>query len=676
MFNSLPLLRLIKFFTAFLFVFFTGFVGAQSEETLLNLDFKSVDFTKTTEINLDSNWEFYWNELLAPKELKIKNPTAVVRLKNWTEFKDSDNKRLPSLGFATYKLRFSLAEKRPNLSLYIPRVLSSYKLWINGVLISEMGKVGRSKSETTHRRFTKIIPLNSEKSDFEIVLQVANFYNKKGGIIEPIILGTSEKLFFRKFLQITADMIFIGSIGFIGIFFLLFYVLYWNKDKAVLYFSILCIAISYHTLNDRYAPLTVLFDSISWVLVAKIEYLSIHIAGIFASLFFATTLAEFHQRKYLKIIITSMSSISFLVLVLPPPYFTEMIFPFLVLMLINGIYVIVMIVKAIIAKNKSSVLLFISMILATFNFLAHILFFLSENEHALIFVKFGYVFVFLLLSMLLMLRFSISFKELEKSKELVLQQQKEILITSKELTNVNLKLEENLALLKNYNTELNDFNHIVSHDLKTPLIAVFSLVSFIEEDLKETLTDETKYHLILLKNVVSKMEASIKGLLKYSKAAKGNKKNEFFSITNLLNKVSEVIDYQRNSDINILFEDVEIYANKIELEHVFQNLISNAIKYNDKKKTIVTILLKQTPKEYVFTVSDNGPGIDKKYHKKIFEIYSQLQDNKENDFESSGVGLAIVKKIISKNYGKIMVISEKNKGLTIHFTWKIPKKPN
>jgi light-regulated signal transduction histidine kinase (bacteriophytochrome) len=284
-------------------------------------------------------------------------------------------------------------------------------------------------------------------------------------------------------------------------------------------------------------------------------------------------------------------------------------------------------------------------------------------------VNFGYIVVFLLLSMLLMKRFSDSFQELERSKELALQQKKEILIKSGQVSNLNQELEQNLKLLENFNTELDDFNHIVSHDLKSPLIAVHALVSFIEEDLKTTIDEETKNHLNLLKDVVSKMDALINGLLEYSKVARGNKTKEFFSLHDLLNKVQKVVDYQNKSTINLLDEDFEIFANKIELEHVFQNLISNSIKHTDKGHAIINISTSKLPKEYVFSVSDNGPGIDQKYHTKIFKMFSQLNVN--DDVESTGIGLAIVKKIISENHGVISVGAAEGTGVKINFSWRI-----
>jgi light-regulated signal transduction histidine kinase (bacteriophytochrome) len=209
----------------------------------------------------------------------------------------------------------------------------------------------------------------------------------------------------------------------------------------------------------------------------------------------------------------------------------------------------------------------------------------------------------------------------------------------------------------------------VSHDLKSPLIALHALASFIEEDLKMTMDKETKNNLILLKDVVSKMDALINGLLKYSKIAKGNKSKELFSLNELLSSVRTVVDYQNKSTINLPEQDLEIHANKVELDHVFQNLISNAIKHNDKEHAIINISVAKQSKEYVFSVRDNGPGIDAKYHTKVFKMFSQLNVN--NDIESTGIGLAIVNKIIYENHGVVSIESEKGSGLKISFSWRI-----
>ena len=658
-------------YCCFLFFFLThdSFGIEQQKNDATAIDLQKTPINKNTEIALGAGWSFYWNQLIEPGNFKEKNPFTIVSLANWTEFNLSNKDKVPSFGYATYRLKVLIPKERAHVSLYIPAAYSSSKIWINGQFFSETGRVGTNKEETLHRRFSQIIPLNTDETDFEIVIQVANFYHSKAGIAMPLILGASHHLHALKSKRIMADMIFIGCLGFIGVFFLFFFLLYWNKDQAILYFAILCISLSYMALCDRYAPFTVIFESVRFGLLTKIEYISLFSAGMSASLFFNNIFSNFIYKAYSKIIICSFLALVLFIIFLAAPHFTKLLLPFLILIIINLIYVTVVIVKAIIAKRLESILLLISMVLGSIIFYAHIFLFLGENGVAMIYVNFGYIFVFLLLSMLLMTRFSKSFQELERSKEVAIQQRREISIKSKQLLKVNQELEGTLKLLENYNIELDDFNHIVSHDLKSPLVSVHALVSFIEEDLKTTLDKETKNHLSLIKKVVSKMDALINGLLEYSKVAKGNKRKELFSINDLLKEVKSVVDHQNKNTINLLERDIVIYANKIELDHVFQNLINNSIKHSDKDRAIINISVSKLPNEYLFSVSDNGPGIDPKHHAKIFKMFSQLNVNK--DITSTGIGLAIVKKIISKNHGVIYVTSEKGTGVQIKFTWRI-----
>jgi len=663
-------LRFICFFVILFFSIPNSFGHEQQENNVTKIDLQNTLINNDTEITLNSGWAFYWNELIEPGNFNTTKPFTLVSLDNWTQFNLPNNDKLPSFGYATYRLTISIPKERPHVSLYLPAVYASSKIWINGKFFSEMGRVGKIKEETLHRRFSQIIPLNTDETNFEIVIHVANFYHNKGGIDKPLILGSSYRLHDLKSKRIMADMIFIGCLGFIGVFFLFFFLMYWNKDKAILYFAILCISLSYLALSDRYAPFTVVFNSVSLMLLTKIEYVSLFLAGAAGSLFFNNIFSNFIYKAYSKIIIFSFLLLVLLVIFLSPLHFTKFLLPFLILVVTNLIYITFVIVKGIIAKRHESFLLLVSMILGSVIFYIHVFFFLGENGFIMIFANFGYIIVFLLLSMLLMTRFSRSFKELERSKELAILQKKEISIKSNQLLKVNLKLEENLKLLENYNTELDDFNHIVSHDLKSPLVAVDALVSFIQEDLKTTLDKNTKHNLKLLKGVVSKMDALINGLLEYSKVAKGNKRKELFSLNDLLRKVIALVDSQNKNTINLPEVDFEIYTNKIELDHVFQNLISNSIKYNDKEKAIINISICKASNEYLFSVSDNGPGIEPKYHTKIFKMFSQLNHN-DDDVKSTGIGLAIVKKIISKNNGIISVKSKEGNGIKINFSWRI-----
>jgi hypothetical protein len=278
---------------------------------------------------LDADWEFYWNALFEPENFQSKPTHKIVTLDNWTNYSYLNLEELPPFGYATYRTKFSIPAERPHVSIYVPSIYASCNIWINGKLVSTIGQVGTTKETTFHRRTSQIIPLDTKETDFEVIIQVANFYHHKGGIDKPLIVNTTQILHAKRSKRIIADMFFIGSLSFIGIFFLLFFLLYWNKDRAVLFFAILCLSLSYMALSDRYAPLAEAFETISWILLTKVEYISLFLSGVSASLFFYTIFIKFVPKIYKTISLYVFYALVALVVVLPSPYFTQFVLPFL-----------------------------------------------------------------------------------------------------------------------------------------------------------------------------------------------------------------------------------------------------------------------------------------------------------------------------------------------------------
>ena len=140
----------------------------------------------------------------------------------------------------------------------------------------------------------------------------------------------------------------------------------------------------------------------------------------------------------------------------------------------------------------------------------------------------------------------------------------------------------------------------------------------------------------------------------------------------LLEETMEFIGKPENVNLEIGPGMPEIVTDKTRLSQVFSNLIGNAIKYNDKEIKEIKISVNDQPEGWTFSVKDNGPGIESQYHEKIFVIFQTL--NRRDDVESTGVGLAIVKKIIEDQGGKIWVESELGKGSDFRFFWPRAKK--
>lgn len=221
--------------------------------------------------------------------------------------------------------------------------------------------------------------------------------------------------------------------------------------------------------------------------------------------------------------------------------------------------------------------------------------------------------------------------------------------------------------LESVNKELEDFAYITSHDLKAPLRAIESLTSWIEEDSYTSLNDESKEHFALLKKRVQRMNRLIEGILHYSRVGRKNIEASEISVQQLLDDIILGLSVPSGFDIKIASSMPTLIAPEILLRQVFSNLISNAIKHHHLAKGKIIITSSKLDDYYQFCVEDDGPGIPKKYQDKIFVIYQTLQPDSEQ--ESNGIGLAIVKKAVSRVNGKIWVKSEEGKGASFCFTW-------
>jgi signal transduction histidine kinase len=228
-------------------------------------------------------------------------------------------------------------------------------------------------------------------------------------------------------------------------------------------------------------------------------------------------------------------------------------------------------------------------------------------------------------------------------------------------------LAENISMLQRKNLELDQFAHIVSHDLKAPLRGIDNLAGWIEEDYGPEIPQKIKEYLALIKGRVNRLENLIQGILTYARVGKEIKANEQMAVRDLILEILENLPIKKTINIEVSAEMPVIYSNRILLMQVFTNLISNSVKYHDKEDGKVKIYSKEYEDHFEFSVEDNGPGIAAAYHDKIFIIFQTLQER--DSFESTGVGLAIVKKILVDRKEKIWVTSAPGKGSIFSFTW-------
>jgi signal transduction histidine kinase len=269
---------------------------------------------------------------------------------------------------------------------------------------------------------------------------------------------------------------------------------------------------------------------------------------------------------------------------------------------------------------------------------------------------------YLITGMLAVFFISSQANNLQGNKNIVIQK---ITESRNMLAEKNRQLEEYTTSLEKKNAELDKFASIVSHDLKAPLRAIGNLTGWIEEDAGESFAPDVRENFNTIKGRVRRMEDLINAILEYSKADRKKGDDVAIDTTDLLKDIVEFNGKPANCTVAIQEKMPRIISDKIKMQQVFSNLVNNAIKYNDKDKIEIKVSARETKDHYEFSVADNGPGIEEQYHEKIFVIFQTL--NRRDDVESTGVGLAIVKKIIDEQEGKIWVESEPGKGANFKF---------
>ena len=243
----------------------------------------------------------------------------------------------------------------------------------------------------------------------------------------------------------------------------------------------------------------------------------------------------------------------------------------------------------------------------------------------------------------------------------------ELSLLARSLNHMANVLKENITLLKRKNQELDQFAHIVSHDLKAPLRGIDNVVSWIEEDHGTEISPKLMEYVQIIKGRLVRTENLIHGILSYARIGREKQEKEDVDLNQLVDEISEALIIKTGIKLIISSKLPKLFTEKLPLLQIFSNLIDNAVKHHDKRNGLVKVYHQEHFSHYEFFVEDNGPGISKNYHNKIFVIFQTLHER--DMVESTGVGLAIVKKILDDRNQKIDIISDAGKGAIFSFTW-------
>ncbi len=615
---------------------------------------------------LDGEWEFYWNKLYTPSDFtrgnNLDNPVFVTVPSIWNDI-EHPMAPLPGNGYATYRLKIIVSGDSPFIGLKLLDAATAYKLWVNGELLSENGKV------STERGIPQYLPRtvffhnpadeSSNKGIVDIVVQVSNFHHKKGGLWESIYLGPevlikTERERNTQLAFLVLGVILIMMLYHLGIFFLR------PGEKSALVFSILTMSMGMRSMVMGERFLAAWFPSINWELFSKIEYLSSYGMIPLIVLFFYTVFPSEMKKRIMIPIISIALIISMLIIFLPLKYYSEGKIFYDLFILLGGLLILVVLSIAIYRKRNGAIVAFIGMAVLYLTGINDILY-NSQVINTMNTASYGLVFYILSQSYLLAHRFTMAFETAETLSD-------ELKQANRQLIAMDRLKDEFLA-----NT---------SHELRTPLNGIIGLSESMGDGSMGELSDSHKYNLKLIES----------------------------SARRLSNLVNDILDFakMKNSDIEIMRQSIDIYSmvdhvlilsrtltgtrpitlfNRIDynlppalgdenrIQQILYNLVGNAIKFTKEGAVeIFAEIIQEREREMIsITVKDSGIGIPQDKHEIIFNSFEQGDGSTEREYGGTGLGLAITRKLVELHGGTISVVSEIGKGSSFNFTIPVSK---
>ncbi|MGI6450728.1 MAG: 7TM diverse intracellular signaling domain-containing protein [Desulfitobacteriia bacterium] len=471
-------------------------------------------------ILLDGQWEFYWQELLSPEDftntadLTTENQIAVPRA--WNKYK-IDGQELSGQGYATYRLRI-YSPGQQILGLKIPRIFTSYKLWANGQLLASAGKVAVNKEQMVPQYLPQVAYLQPTDGTIELVVQVANFRHRSGGILESLYLGSQGQITQLRNNNLALELFLFGSLFIIGLYHLGLFA-FRTKDRSTLYFGIYTLMIACRTLLVGEIYFINLFPDFSWEIAHKIQTTAFYVGIPLFFMFLKTIFPQDIRPRLNRLIYIVGFAFGLLVLLTPARIFT----PFnpayqLFFLLVVPAYILYLVVVTCWRKREGAYLIGIGVTILLFCAVNDIIFlsiFLNDTEaHFLRSIvtrgnlsSWGLLILVFAQSLVLAQKLSQSFsktelvtaelRRLNDSLEEKVQERTQALETS------NKELEKAYAAASRSEKSRQFLVQNISHDLRTPLTSIKGYVDTILDGIVRDPEQQKKYLARVAEKVIS-----------------------------------------------------------------------------------------------------------------------------------------------------------------------------
>ncbi|MCR8657259.1 ATP-binding protein [Paenibacillus endoradicis] len=661
----------------------------QSEEGILDLTQAHIS---ENPLKLKGEWAFYWQELLSPEDIQNRlardgNDERWISIpSSWLGYR-LDDQQLNGTGFATFRVVIQLSEQDRNerLALRLPTIFHAYKLWVNGELLAEVGVVGQDKSSVTPHLATKLVFFQPENDTVELVMQVANFQHKRGGITKYIELGGSDVITVRTHLKIAAEMFITASLLVIGVYHLLLFALR-RKDRAPLYFGLFTLLFGIRSLLVGELLITQLWPAIPWGLQFKIEYL-ILCSGTYIITMYSECIFPNYVSRWFHFGTRIVTGAFCIIIVVTPAIIYTKLLPMIgVMVVFHMIYLMVGLAKAAVRRMEGALVFLLVSIVALVTVIND---FLYYNEWSLIgnTSSLGLL-VFTMAQMILL---SSRFTRAASNEERIAR---ELQDANNKLTEMNMNLErtvqERTQALSAAHADLRiSYDRLlhseqgrkkllayITHDLRMPLSSMLGYVEAVQDRVKP---ERNEQYLKYIRDNTIRINRMIEELsfLSHLETGQVTYHMESIDVAHFLHRFYEQYELVvRDAGLDFVLDigDAEdqrptlsvVKMDTQRLEQALFNLVSNAMKFTPRDGMVrIALAVDEVnhTRYAIISVQDSGTGIPPEQLEQIFDRnYRYDQPGVEKGLEGSGLGLAICREIVQAHGGTIRAESDGKTG--------------
>lgn len=441
------------------FIVLPGYIFSQSNPSLnmmrgeLDLRESTWDFHQDGILELNGEWGFVWHGFVHPSEIDYNNPSkekGFIQVPSiWGE-QNYNGKPLSNEGYGTYFARIILPkyEIGETFGLIMPNVATAYKLWINGKRVATNGVVGRSLEEMKAQNYPKSVFFTPQQNEIQIVLQVSNFVQRKGGLWDEIQLGYADQIVLKREKEIILQMMVTGSLFIMGIYHIGLFA-FRRKEYSTLFFGLACLFICVRTLLVGNLLWFRIWPEFNWELAVKLEYLSVFIGIAFLGLYSYHLHTRDMNRKIAYTLFTIICLSCIPIIFLPARIYTHAMLAYQILMIFPLVYIGYIVLKAAFNSRKGAWINCLAMFIFILSVINDILYY-NYIIHTGDMIGIGLLTFIFAQTLVMASRFSTAYTQVEnlsfKLREVNRNLEQKVKERTKELEKVNGFLRDNITI--------------------------------------------------------------------------------------------------------------------------------------------------------------------------------------------------------------------------------------